>query len=81
MKTPLISYHKGVMKFDSGDFKGAIAEFDNELEKVPHYPDVYVYRGRARYIIGDKDGALGDWIKALELGNRKGDELIEKHFS
>jgi tetratricopeptide (TPR) repeat protein len=81
MKPALKSYRQGVLKFNSGDFKGAIAEFDNELEKHSPYPDLYVYRGRARYIIGDKDGALGDWIKALELGNRKGNELIEKHFS
>jgi tetratricopeptide (TPR) repeat protein len=80
MKPSTNLYHQGIIKYNSGDFKGAIAYFNHELENRTLTPDIYVYRGRARYHLGDKDGALEDWIKAIELGAGYVHELIEKHF-
>lgn len=80
MKPSINLFHKGIIKYNSGDFKGAIAYFNNEIENRTLSPDIYVYRGRARYHLGDKDGALEDWIQATELGAGYVHELIEKHF-
>ncbi len=74
------SYCKGVEKYNSGDYQGAIAEFDNEIKHFARFTDPYVYRGQAKYRLGDRDGALEDWLKAVELGNDYVHKLIEKHF-
>ncbi len=81
MKTSYKFHHKGVAKYKSGDYKGAIEDFGKEIEKNSYHPSTYIYRGRARYYLGDKEGALEDWIKAAELGDRDVYELIQKHFS
>lgn len=81
MKKSFKFYHKGVAKYKSGDYKGAITDFDNEINNYSEHPYTFVYRGRARYHLGDKNGALEDWIKAAELGHRDVYEFIEKHFS
>jgi tetratricopeptide (TPR) repeat protein len=80
METTFRSYYRGVGNYKSGRFKKAIEDFNNELEKYSTHPDIYIYRGRAKYLSGDKNGALQDWVKAAELGDRNVYELIEKHF-
>ncbi len=39
----------------------------------------YPVKGIARYMIGDKDGALADWLKTSELGDPDVNEMIEKY--
>lgn len=74
------SYCRGVEKYNSGDYRGAIAEFDYEINRFARFTYPYVYRGRAKYRLGDREGALEDWLKAVELGDDYVHNLIEKYF-
>ncbi len=73
-------YHKGIEKYNSGDYKEAISAFDREIDRYSLYPGTHIYRGYARYRLGDKDGALMDWLKAAELGDGNVYDIIEKYF-
>ncbi len=81
MKTTFESYQKGIVKYNSGDYKGAIACFDKEIEENPEFPKAFYIRGFAKYMVADKDGAFMDWLKAAELGETGMHELIEKYFN
>ena len=74
-------YYKGIEKYNSGDYKGAINAFSREIDRHSLYPGTHIYRGYAKYRIGDKDGALMDWLKAAELGDSNVYDIIEKYFN
>ena len=62
--------------FDSGylklagskDYHNAIQDFDKAIEIEFNYAEAYYYRGNAKYLLNDRDGACLDWSKAAELG-------------
>jgi len=81
MGTSFEFYQKGVEKYNSCDYKGAIMNFDKEIEINPGCAKAFHVRGFAKYMIADKDGAFLDWLKAAELGGRGVHGIIEKYFS
>jgi len=46
----------GVEKLASGDYQGAIKEFDRAIEINPKYAEAYIYRGVAKGKLGDYQG-------------------------
>jgi tetratricopeptide (TPR) repeat protein len=74
-------FYEGVEKYNSGDYKGAIVDFDKEIDCSSGYSETHIYRGYAKYRIGDKDGALLDWLKAAELGDNRADKIIDRFFN
>jgi outer membrane protein assembly factor BamD (BamD/ComL family) len=74
-------YYKGVEKLNSGDYKGAIDYFSKEIALSSSLPDTLICRGYARYHLGDRDGALMDWLEAAEMGESDVYELIDKYFN
>lgn len=57
----------GIAKQESGDYNGAIADFDRAIEIEPDNVGVVVNRAISRQNIGDYSGAIADWDCALEL--------------
>jgi outer membrane protein assembly factor BamD (BamD/ComL family) len=74
-------YYKGVEKFNSGDYKSAIDYFSKEIALSSSMPDTLICRGYARYRIGDRDGALMDWLEVAEMGYSDVYNLIDKYFN
>jgi len=60
-------YDSGVEKLDSGDYQGAMKEFDKAVEINPKYVDAYYSRGMAKAKLGDDRGAIEDYNKAIEI--------------
>jgi tetratricopeptide (TPR) repeat protein len=55
-------------KYQKKDYQGAIADYDQAIclaPKHPHIAEAYHHRGMARYILGDKPGAITDFDQAL----------------
>ncbi len=61
---PLVN--RGTVKQVVGDYRGAIADFDQALEIDPKRSAAYYNRGNARRELGDYEGAIVDYNQALE---------------
>ena len=65
---------RSLNRFDSGDYSGALADYDilienKHLYKIPNkeLDVIYMNRGNAKSNLGDHSGALADFNKALSL--------------
>jgi len=63
-------YDSGVEKADSGDYQGAIKEFDKAIKLNPKLADAYYNRGLAKAYLGDYQGAIEDYSKAIKINPR-----------
>jgi tetratricopeptide (TPR) repeat protein/predicted Ser/Thr protein kinase len=57
----------GTARHQTGDFRGAVAEFTRVLELDPKYEAAYERRAFTRQALGDFKGALADYTKVVEL--------------
>ncbi|NJN39191.1 MAG: tetratricopeptide repeat protein [Acaryochloridaceae cyanobacterium CSU_3_4] len=54
-------------KYQKGDNKGAISDYDQAIQLKPDYAEAYNNRGIARSALGDNKGAISDLDKAIQL--------------
>ena len=64
---PKFYIKRGESRFESGDVKGAMEDFNQALRLNPNLGEAYVNRGVALALSGDKKGAITDLQKASEL--------------
>ena len=55
----------GVAKAESGNLKGAIADWTKAIELYPQYAFVYYNSGKAKRHLDDYEGAISDYSKAI----------------
>ncbi|UBF29140.1 tetratricopeptide repeat protein [Kovacikia minuta CCNUW1] len=60
-------YERGKIFAELGNYRKAIEDFNRAIKLSPGYSFVYISRGDARHKIGDKQGALADYRKGIEL--------------
>lgn len=72
-------YNRGVAYGRKGLLIKAILEFTIAIEIDPNYSEAYSFRGLVRWDSGKKIEACADWEKALKLGDRIVQELIDKY--
>jgi tetratricopeptide (TPR) repeat protein len=72
--------YKGLAYFNLAKYPEAIIEFDKAIVINDEYEITYLLRAKAKYAAGDKDGAIADFEKVLELdpGNEDAAESLEK---
>ena len=58
-------YNQGIAKDNTGDYKGAIADFTKYIELKPDGADAYYNRGNAKDNSGDYIGAIADFNKYI----------------
>ncbi|AFY95467.1 tetratricopeptide repeat protein [Chamaesiphon minutus PCC 6605] len=59
--------YQGTTKFQQGDPRGAILEFDRAISIDPKYAEAYINRAVAKLGLGDKQGAISDYSRAIEI--------------
>lgn len=59
--------NRGIAKGESGDYKGAIVDYDKVIGLDPDDAFVYCYRGVAKAKLGDMEGAIADFDKSLAI--------------
>ena len=57
----------GNTKYDLGDYKGAIADYDTTIRLKPDDADVYYNRGLAKHKLGQHVAAIADFDTAIRL--------------
>ncbi|KZR92629.1 lipoprotein NlpI [Synechococcus sp. MIT S9509] len=57
----------GVEKSESGEYRGALIEFNKAIELDPTNSSAYQYRGVAKAKYGDFEGSIIDYSKSIEL--------------
>jgi tetratricopeptide (TPR) repeat protein len=67
------AYNKG----ESGDYQGAIADYNQAIKIKPDYALAYINRGVAKSDLGDKQGAIADYNQAAQLYSQQGN--MEKY--
>ena len=60
-------YNRGIVKSKSGDYSGAIKDFDKAIELKPRSAEAYNNRGVAKKDLKDYLGAIKDYDKAIEI--------------
>jgi tetratricopeptide (TPR) repeat protein len=62
-------YSWGVIKYQAGDYEGAISDFNNAIdtESDTTFSMIYSYRGIAKTKLGEFNGAIEDFDKAIDL--------------
>lgn len=60
-------YNRGIDKVKLGDYRGAIADFNQSLQLNPKYALVYTSRGAAHLKLGNLQKAIEDFNQALQL--------------
>ncbi len=66
---PVAWNNRAIAKSDSGDFAGAIADYDRAITLLPQSAELYSNRGIARVKSGDFDAAVRDLSTAIELSD------------
>lgn len=68
----------GLNKYKDGDYKGAIADYDQAILLNPNIPELYVLRGNAFYDQGDMKTAIKDYDKALMINPKYDVAYVER---
>ncbi|PZV22794.1 MAG: hypothetical protein DCF12_20155, partial [Snowella sp.] len=65
--TAIDYYNRGLAKSDSGDYQGAIADYNQAIKLNPDYALAYCNRGNSKVNLGDYQGAIADYNQAIKL--------------
>lgn len=70
-------YDKGMDYLYSSQFKEAIEQFDQSIRLDSQNHEAYFYRGCAKYNIFQKEDAVNDYLKTIELNP----EYLQAYFN
>lgn len=59
---------EGIKKYETGDYKGAILDYDKSIKLDPNYAKAIYNRGLSKHELEDYLEAIKDFDKAIELG-------------
>ncbi|MCF8382035.1 MAG: hypothetical protein K9G39_00340 [Chlorobium sp.] len=76
VKTADDYYWSGKEKYHSGDFRGAIEDYDKASALAPGTAKIFGSRAAAKRKIGDKEGAIADARTAARLGDKDARRIL-----
>ena len=74
-------YNRGNDKLNTGDYYGAIADYNRAIELNPRNADAYINRGVAKRKLEDYYGSIADYSKAIEINPRDAKAYLNRGVS
>ncbi|MGV0108007.1 hypothetical protein NSTCB13_06917 [Nostoc sp. DSM 114160] len=74
-------YQEGVNKYESGNYEGAVADFNQVIELDPQNALAYNRRGDAYYRLGDYEQAQTDSSQAILLNPQDANAYFDRGFA
>lgn len=71
-------WNRAVTRYDLGDKRGALEDFNHILSAISDDATAYNYRGTVRYDLGDRQGAFADFNRSLELNPQQEDAYCNR---
>ena len=65
-----------MLKDALGNYRGSLEELDRKIEKDRNNAEAYYDRANARFCAGDREGAVSDYTRAMELGLRPRENFL-----
>jgi len=65
---------RSTIRVEQLDIQGAIADLDQAIKLNPNYAEAYGHRGLVHYVLGNKQEAIKDLQKAVELFEKQGNQ-------
>lgn len=62
-----MAFKKGIVKYNSKDYKGAIADFTKAITVNPKHINAYMQRAKCKQLLEDYKGAMEDYGKVIKL--------------
>lgn len=62
-------FFRGAAKYRVDDYKGALDDYDNALEKGAGFPSLFINRGNMHYSLGHYGRAIDNYDRAIESDN------------
>ena len=72
-------YNRGLVLFDTGNYRAAIRDFSDALSYSPKMANAYLHRGIAKGRTGNSKGQLSDFTSAARLGDFELKKLLQQH--
>src|SRR6266850_1021316 len=66
-------FNDGLAKIESGDYRGAIADFDQGIQLDPNDAEAYTNRAFAKAMLEDYAGAMADYNRGIALDSNDAD--------
>ena len=79
--TAIDYYNRGVTKALSGDYQGAIADYNEAIKLKSDYAEAYNNRGISKVKLGDNQAAIADFNQAIKLKPDYADAYMGRGFS
>lgn len=61
---------RGIRSMQSGDYQGALATFDDLVERNPEFAEAWNKRATVHYLLGNDEASVADIVETLELEPR-----------
>ena len=62
-------YNRALLRFETGDYRGSVQDFDVVLGQYPNFTPGYYSRSEAKRKMNDQVGADRDYWTAIEMEN------------
>ena len=78
--SPQSYFNQGNDKYESGDYQGAVSDYDKAIQLDPQFANAYYNRGHAKNELGDFEDAALDYGEVIKRNSRDAQAYYARAF-